>query len=430
MSCLFNCKDCRGCAEVNEYQDVTLQPIVKFLQQNTPLLLEDFKYDPTVYSTPTNIFLGVTADCNLRCPYCFTSRHSEYMTLEMARKGVNFILQNYKLKNGEQLNLPLPSVTFFGGEPMLGYEDVIKPLIEEFGGMIEWTMTTNGTLLDEDKIDFLYQNNVGLLLSFDGIKEVQDSQRPGANFSSFDKVLEQIPYLLLRFPNLNMRATLTKKSIPHIYESYKMAEELGFKTFILGVNSFESWTDEDYLLCSQELKRIGADIYNNLINPKREGFCSFHGFDRMFNDMWTIQEGKGYYDNNILRCGMGTTTCSLCPSGIIVPCQEEITCPKNIIGNIDTGIDFALHKDFLENYYKNIEKNRCSKGCPTECYQLCQMMVCPSRMLQNDFNTYKTDCQFNQAVYNAFAPLFRLLRGNIRQDIRLYTGEDNYELSK
>lgn len=48
---------------------------------------------------------------------------------------------------------------------MLRYDDLIKPLIEwanekDFGVKIKYSMTTNGTLLNEEKLKFLKGNNV------------------------------------------------------------------------------------------------------------------------------------------------------------------------------------------------------------------------------------------------------------------------------
>ena len=47
-------------------------------------------------------------------------------------------------------------------------------------------MTTNGTLLNQDRINFLKENEIYLLLSCDGPPEVQDYNRPcrdGSNSS-------------------------------------------------------------------------------------------------------------------------------------------------------------------------------------------------------------------------------------------------------
>ncbi|MGN1326575.1 MAG: hypothetical protein ACI4VQ_00590 [Clostridia bacterium] len=62
------------------------------------------------------------------------------------------------------------SVNFFGGEPLLCFDSLIKPLVEKYKDIVSFGITTNGVLLDEDIVDFFYENNIQLLLSFDGIE--------------------------------------------------------------------------------------------------------------------------------------------------------------------------------------------------------------------------------------------------------------------
>ena len=57
-----------------------------------------------------------------------------------------------------------PSLNFFGGEPLIMWDKIVKPLTlyirEKYKDEISLGITTNGTLLDNEKIDFFYKNNV------------------------------------------------------------------------------------------------------------------------------------------------------------------------------------------------------------------------------------------------------------------------------
>ena len=80
---------------------------------------------------------------------------------------------------------------------------------EKYPNEIDLGITTNGTLLNREKIDFLYNHNIHPLLSIDGAKETQDINRPCQNGeSSFDKIIEIIPYLLEKFPKTTFRSTI------------------------------------------------------------------------------------------------------------------------------------------------------------------------------------------------------------------------------
>lgn len=55
---------------------------------------------------------------------------------------------------------------------MLEFSTIIKPIVEEFSDRINFNITTNGSLLTEDVIDFFYEHSISILLSIDGCEEV------------------------------------------------------------------------------------------------------------------------------------------------------------------------------------------------------------------------------------------------------------------
>ena len=135
---------------------------------------ENFYYLVDDYSLPTCFCLNITDDCNLACKYCFVQQKPHYMTLDTAKRSVDFIMENHKKKEkvyiGEDLGKP--NITFFGGEPTLMWERIIVPLVsyieEKYPNQIGLDMTTNGTLLNEERLIFLKEHNIGILLSIDG----------------------------------------------------------------------------------------------------------------------------------------------------------------------------------------------------------------------------------------------------------------------
>ena len=74
------------------------------------------------------------------------------MSVEVGKKAIDYLIAN----SGNRRNL---EIDFFGGEPLMNF-DVVKELVEygrkvekEHNKNIRFTMTTNGVLLDDDKID-------------------------------------------------------------------------------------------------------------------------------------------------------------------------------------------------------------------------------------------------------------------------------------
>jgi len=85
---------------------------------------------------------------------------------------------------------------------MLQYKTIIKPIVlyceEKYPNKFNYGITTNGTLLSKDSIDFFKKYNFSVMLSMDGIKEAQDFDRPCRNSkqSSYDLIMKNVKYLI------------------------------------------------------------------------------------------------------------------------------------------------------------------------------------------------------------------------------------------
>lgn len=281
---------------------------------------------------PLSGVLNVTNQCNLRCRYCFVEHNPQRTTIEVARAACEYLLKD---PQGEK-----PSLWFFGGEPMLEFETIVKPIILEYGDRLTWGITTNGTFLTEDVVDFFYDHEVSILLSIDGIKEVQDAQRPFANGKgSFDAVLKNIPYLLLKYPGTMFRATLTKESIPKMNATFDFAEHMGFRNITFVINEDEEYDENDF----EEMKAQ----YNQM------ALKMMKGSRLMLEELAKSQIWGGRIQPSIYRCGYGTTSVGITVDGKLLPCQELNSAPADlIIGDVFNGIDPEKHNAFLKQALK------------------------------------------------------------------------------
>jgi His-Xaa-Ser system radical SAM maturase HxsB len=121
----------------------------------------------------------VTLRCNETCVYCHASRAdmsatNTDMTPEIAEKTVDFILQSTS---------PAVTIEFQGGEPLVNFP-VVKHLIEyalernrAYGKQLEFTMVTNLSLMDDDKLAYLLSKKVQICTSVDGPEPLHNKQR-------------------------------------------------------------------------------------------------------------------------------------------------------------------------------------------------------------------------------------------------------------
>jgi len=189
----------------------------------------------------TTMVLNVTNQCNLSCTYCYeygedkivdteNGKQPKFMSEETARDSVEFMLK-------EAGTNPVAHITFFGGETLLNFP-VLKQTIAyarrraaEVGKAVDFSLTTNATLLKPEIIEFLAENRVGVTISIDGPKEVQDKFRVFQNGTgSYDIVAPKIKELLKRHRSrpIGARVTLTsgKMDVKRIYTH--LTEEIGF----------------------------------------------------------------------------------------------------------------------------------------------------------------------------------------------------------
>ena len=99
--------------------------------------------------------LSLTHNCNLRCHYCYGGRKfKKNMSFSTVQKIVEFIFG---------ISPPNQSInfTFFGGEPLLCFDLIqraityIKNQADINERLVDFSITTNGTLLSDEILDFL-----------------------------------------------------------------------------------------------------------------------------------------------------------------------------------------------------------------------------------------------------------------------------------
>ena len=88
------------------------------------------------------------------------------MPFSVGKQAIDFLLE----KSVGRENLELD---FFGGEPLMNW-DVVKQIVEyarskeeEYGKKFRFTITTNGMLLDDEKIDYINKEMSNVVLSME-----------------------------------------------------------------------------------------------------------------------------------------------------------------------------------------------------------------------------------------------------------------------
>ena len=178
-------------------------------------------------ATALHIFVVTTA-CNMRCIYCQANNGVQqpnvFMTKEIAEKSVDIALQS---------PAKYLSFEFQGGEPLLNF-DVIKHIVlytedHKADHEIEYNLVSNLTLLTDEMLDFLQNNNVHISTSIDGQRALHDCNRPFPDGrGTFDSVRDAINRLRNRGIRTGAIQTTTKQSLSHAKNIVDAYISLGF----------------------------------------------------------------------------------------------------------------------------------------------------------------------------------------------------------
>ena len=323
--------------------------------------------------------LNIAHDCNLRCEYCFAAkgdfgRGRMLMPLEIGKKAIDFLIQN----SGTRHNLELD---FFGGEPLMNF-DVVKQVVEyareeekKYNKKFCFTITTNGLLLTDDKIDFINREMSNVVLSLDGRKEVNDRLRVRVNGKGcYDQIVPRYQKLVANRGDKDyyVRGTFTKFNLDFTQDVLHMAG-LGFDQ--ISVEPVVSDMKLEYSIKEDDLPRVFEEyetLAKTILRQKKEGGRGFH----FFHFMLDLDQGPCAI-KRLRGCGCGNEYVAVTPEGEIYPCHQFVGDETWKMGDLrDGSFDFEK-KDFFAkaNVYTKSEckncwaKFYCSGGCSAHSWQ-------------------------------------------------------------
>ena len=306
--------------------------------------------------------LLVAEDCNLRCKYCFAGtgdmgHDRRLMTKEVGKAAVDYIIAHSgKRKHCE--------IDFFGGEPLVNMP-VVKYVTEyvrqkekEIGKVFKLTLTTNGVLLNDENIKWLNDNNISMVLSLDGRKEVHDYMRPfrkGAG--SYDLIIPKFQKFAesRNQDKYYVRGTFTHHNLDFSKDVLHLAD-LGFKQ--ISVEPVVAADTEEYAIREEDIPQI-MEEYDALAKEMIAREKAGKGFN-FFHFMIDLTGGPCVY-KRLSGCGSGTEYLAVTPWGDFYPCHQFVGEEQFLMGNVDEGI---THPEIRDKFGKcNVYTKEACKDC-------------------------------------------------------------------
>lgn len=230
--------------------------------------------------SPESITLVVapTMNCNMRCVYCFESGlsdsiRSKMMSVNTADNIIKYV--NYIVKNVRSLKFI--NITWFGGEPLLGYDMILylsiklKDLLQNSTVQLRTNMITNGALLDEEKLQKLKNFNLcKVQITLDGLCDTYCHKKQTYP-QMFSMVLRNIA-TATKYVKVTVRLNADKSNFEELMQ-------LAAKLRVLNVNNenlnihFAQLRDYDtanngvsFCYTDAEYRQARRDFYRNLLD--------------------------------------------------------------------------------------------------------------------------------------------------------------------
>jgi uncharacterized protein len=188
---------------------------------------------PTLADAPDGFHLlakPTGAVCNLDCAYCF------FLSKEMLYPGSRFrmaddLLELYIRQLLESHRTPEVTIAWQGGEPTLMGLDFFRRSVElaerhAEGRRIEYTIQTNGTLLDHEWAEFFREHGFLVGISIDGPRELHDAYRVDkGGKGSFDRVMRGLDFLREHGVEFNTLTTLHAANADRPVDVYRFLRD-------------------------------------------------------------------------------------------------------------------------------------------------------------------------------------------------------------
>ena len=187
----------------------------KLLLDNRVIIFSDKSY---------RLAINPTLNCNFACWYCYETHTTKRMSKQVMDATLKYIVNLITKVKVNHLNLD-----WFGGEPLLCYKTVMKPLAsaakdlcDKYNISFQSDITTNGYLITPEMIPFFKKINMqAFQIPLDGEKKQHDKIRCNKNGSpSYDRIVKNICLLAneLSPKHLSVRINYTQESFNGIFK--------------------------------------------------------------------------------------------------------------------------------------------------------------------------------------------------------------------
>jgi uncharacterized protein len=315
-----------------------------------------------------------SSSCNLRCKYCF------YYDVADNRE-----IKNFGIMNDETLENMVKRVfedveysanfAFQGGEPTVAGIEYFKKFhefVEKYNVnkiQVNFSLQTNGTLLDKKWMELFKKYNYLIGVSLDGNKNIHDTFRIDANGEgTFSRVLKATKMLTKAGVEFNILCVVNKLIAQNGKLIYNFFKNNGFRyyQFIPCLDAFNCSKEEDYTLTTEDYGKFLDETFNlwadDILSGKRISVRHFDNYTKII-----LGEAPEACDM-VGHCNMNAVLES---DGSMYPCDFYVL-DEYKVGNVNESSFVELFKSEKEQEFLNssLKVNDKCKTC--DYFKICR----------------------------------------------------------
>jgi len=238
----------------------------------------------------SNLVFIVSDACNFNCSYCLQKKKNIHMKPSTIKKAVPFFYSFLEEK---------AKIIFYGGEPLLAFDN-IKYTVSLFQEKdrkgkknLKFSITTNGSLINDEILDFFNLHCFFVLLSFDGTQ--QDITRKPGTLVPTRELIKRIRGGAYPGIQLATNSVFIPGAIGGLSGALRDIIRCGVTEIEFSLDETQPWDETALITLEKELEGLREFLVryykeNGIIpvvefrppkSPPKEGFLCSAGQDRM-----------------------------------------------------------------------------------------------------------------------------------------------------
>lgn len=312
------------------------------------------------------ITLEVNEMCNLNCTYCYLGKKTNAtMSESIAYQALEIAFLNVERHKDRRL-----WVDFVGGEALISFmflqrlTDFINEKALKKNIQVSYSMTTNGSIMNSEIMEWIIKNKIQIKLSIDGNQEIHDKNRMTlTGKGSYLKIIENINMFReceQKTKNwLQVAHVITQNNYYAVFQSVKhLYNDLKFTVIDSSMDVTSRWSKEQLDLLAQEWEKVLC-YYIQMKNSERPF---------LWGAIMDFFEYKNDYPNHSF-CGAGIIQIYVKTNGNIYGCAANLG-ENGCIGHVTKGFSTKQIKELRKINLNSITCQKC------EINEKCQSRKC------------------------------------------------------